>query len=57
MTHEDNVIGFGQHMPDFIAAPVTLPAKGKAAKDDVEDDVEDSDDIESTDDIEEKDGE
>ncbi|MCA1908596.1 MAG: DEAD/DEAH box helicase [Magnetospirillum sp.] len=31
MTHPDNVVGFGQHMPDFMTRTVQLPAK--ASKD------------------------
>lgn len=27
MTHPDDVIGFGQHLPNFIVAPITFPSK------------------------------
>jgi superfamily II DNA/RNA helicase len=33
MRHADDVIGFGEHMPDFMTRTVTLPPKGKSAAD------------------------
>ena len=52
MLHPDNVIGFGDHMPDFIVAAVPLPAKTPArgaieidedAEDEIGDEVESED--------------
>jgi superfamily II DNA/RNA helicase len=47
MTHPDGVIGFGEHMPDFMAVVVTLPpksAKGSLEADNEADMEFDSDD-------------